>query len=57
MILDSRQIKFDVMLVPDIERWTTEIEFNRYNVIDRQLFGVFKILDLSLIILSCGLVG
>ena len=31
MILDSRQIKFDVMLVPNIERWTTlEIEFNYY---------------------------
>jgi len=30
MILDSRQIKFDVMSVPDIEMWTTEIKFNKY---------------------------
>lgn len=30
MILDSRQTKFDVISVPEIERFTTKIEFNGY---------------------------
>ncbi len=30
MILDSRQTKFGVMSVPDIERWKTNIKFNKH---------------------------
>lgn len=30
MILDSRQTKFDVISVPDIERFSTKIEFAKY---------------------------
>jgi len=30
MILDSRQTKFGVIPVPDIERYTTKIEFDKY---------------------------